>query len=131
MSGRYHLVDLPGYGYARASKPERRRLHHLIDAYLGAREQLAGVVWLLDIRREPSPDDLRFGATLLAHGTPVLIALTKSDKLGRQQRTARLRTIARTLDVETDQCLLTSSHKRTGIEDLRESLAALADEAAA
>ena len=53
----FYLVDLPGYGFARASKSARTGFRQLLDGYLGARDTMAGVVWLLDIRRELSAED--------------------------------------------------------------------------
>ena len=118
-------MDLPGYGYARVSKTERRRLSGLIEHYLGDRQPLVGVVWLLDIRRDPSTADETMGATLTNHGLPVLIALTKADKLSRKQQADRTTAIAGALDMPPDQIIATSSLKKLGIDDLRRSIGAL------
>ncbi len=91
VDDRYYLVDLPGYGYARASKPDRRRFHALLQEYLSTREPLAGVIWLLDVRREPSPDDHEVAELLARRGVPVLAAITKADKLSRTRRGERAR----------------------------------------
>jgi GTP-binding protein len=53
----FYLVDLPGYGWSRASQAERTGFRKLLDGYLNRRERLAGVVWLLDVRHTPSDDD--------------------------------------------------------------------------
>jgi ribosome biogenesis GTP-binding protein YsxC/EngB len=72
-----YLLDLPGYGYARASKGEltafRGMLNHVVK-----RPRLVGVVWLLDIRRDPSPDDQAMQDTFAGAGTRVLAALTRA-----------------------------------------------------
>lgn len=117
----YYLVDLPGYGYARASKETRSSLRRLIRAYIERREALAGVVWLLDIRHDPSADDLAMGDLLSARGRPVMAALTKADKIPRGRRHERLTAIARAVGIEEDQCLITSTVKQEGIESLRAS----------
>ncbi len=78
MDGRYLLVDLPGYGYAKASKSERHGFSQLIRGYLSSRAQLAGVIWLLDIRRDPSPEDLEMAGMLAERGVPVLVVVTKA-----------------------------------------------------
>ena len=79
----FYLVDLPGYGFARAGKAARAGYRRLVTRYLGERTSLAGVVWLLDIRHDPSKDDLEIQRLLVESGRPVLAALTKGDKLGR------------------------------------------------
>src|SRR5690242_9464863 len=84
----YYLLDLPGYGYARASQTDRRAFRLLITHAL-ERPALAGVVWLLDIRREPSDDDRAMQDLFAAGQTAVLAALTKSDTVARAERGRR------------------------------------------
>ena len=91
----FYLVDLPGYGFAQASKGMRAGYRKLVEGYLKKREQLAGVVWLLDIRHEPSKDDLTFQDLLAESGRPALVVLTKADKLGRQQQRLQAKVIAK------------------------------------
>lgn len=118
------LVDLPGYGYARASKSERRGFASLIRSYLSERPRLAGVIWLLDIRRDPSSDDLDIAELLAQRGVPVLVAVTKADKVSRSRRRGRLGAIADAVGVHVDQCVITSATTREGVADLRDSLEA-------
>jgi GTP-binding protein len=122
---RFRLVDLPGYGYARASKAERRGLSRLIRSYLSSREQLAGIIWLLDIRRDPSRDDLDMADLLADRGVPVLVAVTKADKISRGRRSERVRSILDAVGVPEEQCIVTSATTREGVLDLRDSLEAL------
>jgi GTP-binding protein len=121
-----YLVDLPGYGYARASKTERHRLATLVDAYLSRRDTLAGVVWLLDIRRDPSEDDSALQAMMARSGRPALVVLTKMDKLNHSQVAPRVRTLAAALALHEDQVQPVSSRTGAGIADLGESLLAAA-----
>jgi GTP-binding protein len=125
VDARYYLVDLPGYGWARASREERAGFARLLRAYVSGRQDLAGIVWLLDIRREPSPDDVAMGGVLGERGVPVLAALTKADAVARQRRPEHVRAILDQLDLGEDQCLLTSARTKEGIGDLRESIDAL------
>ena len=74
----FYLVDLPGYGFARAGKAARAGYRRLVDRYLLERPTLAGVVWLLDVRHEPSKDDRDMQELLVRSGRPVLVALTKA-----------------------------------------------------
>jgi GTP-binding protein len=125
VEGRFWIVDLPGYGYARTSKSERRGLSRLITSYLSSRRELAGVIWLLDIRREPSRDDLGMADLLVDCGIPVLVAVTKADKVSRSRRRQRAQSILDQIGVAEEQCIVTSATNREGVVDLRDSLEAL------
>jgi GTP-binding protein len=120
----FYLVDLPGYGFAQANKGSRAGYRKLIEGYLGKREQLAGVVWLLDIRHDPSKDDLVFQDLLAESGRPALVVLTKADKLGRQQQQLQKRAIAQALGLTADSLQLVSSTDNSGIDELGESVLA-------
>jgi GTP-binding protein len=121
----YYIVDLPGYGYARAGKRQRAAFRKLIYDYLGNRRQLEGVVWLLDIRRDPSDDDLAMAEFLAEHARPVLLALTKADKVARSRRSPRVASIAERVGVAEEQCVVTSVQKKEGIGELRDAVAEL------
>jgi GTP-binding protein len=123
-AGSAYLVDLPGYGYARVGRVEHRSLQRLIREYLECREPLAGAIWLLDVRRDPSAEDLEVSALLHRRELPVLVAVTKADKLGRMRRRERTQAILDAVDVPSDQCVVTSARTREGIDELRDSIAA-------
>ncbi len=125
VDGRFYLVDLPGYGYARASHSERDRLKMVVRSYLSTRDSLAGVVWLLDVRRDPSPEDLDIAKLLAKQGRPVLAAITKADKLGRGGRTERVKAILEGAAIPEDQCVVTSAKTQEGIEELWEAIGRL------
>jgi len=120
----FYLVDLPGYGFARAGKVARAGYRRLITRYLGERPTLAGVVWLLDVRRDPSKDDFEIQDLLIESGRPVLAALTKSDKLTRTAGITRTRELGAALGLHPDQVQLTSSKSRVGIAELGRSILA-------
>ncbi len=121
----FYLVDLPGYGFARAGKAARASYRTLVTRYLRQRPSLAGVAWLLDARHEPSASDLEMQELLVESGRPVLAVLTKADKLGRSAQRERPRAIARALTLPDDQIQLTSSRSGEGIADLGASILAL------
>ncbi len=121
-----YLVDLPGYGYARASKPERAAFRALLDGYLMHRATLAGVVWLLDLRRDLSADDVEVRELLAASDRPVLPVFTKADKLGRQAARGRVAALAGALGLDADAVQPTSTVTGEGIADLGESILAAA-----
>ena len=125
VDGRFYLVDLPGYGFAKASMAERRRLLRLVRSYLSSRANLTGVVWLLDVRRAPSVDDLDLARQLIDRGIPVLVAITKADKLARTHRRTRTLAILKALAVPEDQCVVTSARAKEGIAELGASIDAL------
>lgn len=121
----FYLVDLPGYGWARVSKTERAGFSALIKTYLAKRHDLIGVAWLLDVRRDPSREDLEIAEMFVDRGTPTLITITKSDKVSRSHRNRRVKAIAEALEVPESQCLLTSAKSNDGIGDLVESIESL------
>jgi GTP-binding protein len=88
---RFHLVDLPGYGYARVPYAIRRKWGELMRAYFETREQLAGVLELVDLRHGPTALDEEMLQWLLGAGHPALIVATKADKLKRGARAAARR----------------------------------------
>ncbi len=80
-----HFVDLPGYGFARAPRPVRERWQPMVHGYLRGRRNLRAVVWLLDVRREPSREDLEFLDWLEESGVPTIPVITKVDKVSRNE----------------------------------------------
>ena len=85
------LVDLPGYGWARASRVERERWGRGIEEYLVGRPTLSGIVLLLDVRRDPEDDETNVAAFASARNLRLIRVATKVDKLGRGERERRLR----------------------------------------
>ncbi len=119
-----YFLDLPGYGYSRASKTDRTAFRRLMTHAL-ARPRLAGTLWLLDIRREPSREDHEVQDLLAGRGTAVLAAVTKSDKLPRGQRDRREGELRDALGLDTDQILVTSARTGEGVAELREAIGGL------
>jgi GTP-binding protein len=124
----FYLVDLPGYGFARAGKGARAGYRKLVNGYLRTRASLAGIVWLLDIRHQPSVEDLEMQKLLAESGRPVLAVFTKADKLTRSALPVRTQELAEALGLQQDQIELTSSRSGTGIPELAASILAAAEE---
>lgn len=82
----FYFVDLPGYGYAKVAKSEKAEWGKMIETYLRESPRLAGLIQILDIRREPNDDDLQMLEWCAQNGIPTLIVLTKCDKLGTNQQ---------------------------------------------
>lgn len=119
-----YLVDLPGYGFARASKGARAGYRKLVTDYLRHRPALVGVVWLLDIRQQPSGDDRQMQELLADSGRPALAVFTKADKLTRSGLRPRVRELAGALGLQEDEVLPTSSRSGLGITELAASIIA-------
>ncbi|MFI5280700.1 MAG: ribosome biogenesis GTP-binding protein YihA/YsxC [Gemmatimonadales bacterium] len=120
--GRCYLVDVPGYGWAKAGKADRARWREMVSSYVEQRATLSGVLWLLDLRREPSEEDRAFGALLVGRSMQVLPVLTKADKISRGARRDRAAGIARALGLEPGTMLITSARTGEGQEELRDSV---------
>lgn len=112
------LVDLPGYGYAKAPKTEALRWLREVKAYLARRAALRAVVLLLDIRRVPSPADLAFCALVRQSGRALLPVVTKADKVPRGHRLPRLKAIAEAIGAEPQDLVVTSAHRGEGRDSL-------------
>ena len=118
-------MDLPGYGFARAPEAVRQKWEGYINSYLRRREDLVGVVQLIDMRTGPTPDDLRSVDFLAEMGIPVLFAFTKADKLTATKRKEALAEAVKTLQVEPDQVIAFSALKGDGRDELLETLGSL------
>jgi GTP-binding protein len=119
-----YLLDLPGYGYSRVSKADRTSFRRLVHHAL-RRDRLAGVVWLLDLRHDPSADDRTMQDLLAEGGRPVLAALTKGDKLPAGQRRRRAEELRTALAVPQDQIVVTSARTGDGVPELRDAVVGL------
>lgn len=127
VNNQFVLVDLPGYGYARISKEKKAGWRPLIESYLRRTTQLRGIVLLLDIRREPSDDDRAMLDFLAGIEVPTLVALTKTDKLGKADAREQAGGISRTLALEPDQVIPFSAVTGEGRGELLEALMQLVE----
>lgn len=119
------LVDLPGYGYARISKERRAEWKPLIEGFLKDSAGLRGIVMLLDARRDPSSDDEYMLDFLAELGVPVIVAVTKVDKLSSSAVRARVAAIAKTLGLDEDQVIPFSAVSGVGRQELAEAVMTL------
>ena len=119
------LVDLPGYGYARISKERRAEWKPLIESFLKESAGLRGIVMLLDARRDPSSDDEYMLDFLAELGVPVIVAVTKVDKLSHSAIRTRVGAIAKTLGLDEDQVIPFSAVTGVGRKELAEAVMSL------
>jgi GTP-binding protein len=121
----FFLVDLPGYGFARAPRPVREAWRPLIESYIGRSEELLGVVQLIDSRHDPTPEDLRMIEYLASIQMPTLFVLTKIDKLKNAEREKRVNTLTAQLSLDPDQLVPFSATTGEGRDELLESVRVL------
>jgi GTP-binding protein len=122
VNGLFFLVDLPGFGFARASSHVRESWKTLVESYLTGEPNLRGVVHLVDARRDPTITDLEMVEFLASRGVPTLVVLTKMDKLKRNARENAVTAAVEQLNIDEDQVLGFSSKTGEGREDLLAAL---------
>ena len=114
-----HLVDLPGYGYAKAARASRKVWAKFIEEYFLHSEKLRFVCLLLDIRHTPMASDQKMFSWLVAHDIPVLVIATKADKIKRSQLPGQLRQMKEELKADEDTIIIPfSAVTKQGREDI-------------
>ena len=125
----FRIVDLPGYGYAKASKSLTQGWGEMMEKYLENRENLKIVVQLIDIRHEPSKQDLQMYEYLRYYGLDGLVVLTKADKVSRNELNKNTAMIRKALDLRPDDITIpVSALKRTGYDRLLQEFDRLLEE---
>lgn len=119
----FYLVDLPGYGYARASHADRKKWAEVLEKYLGDSHSLRGLALLIDCRVQPQQLDIDLGKFAEAHNLPVLPVLTKVDKCTQKERATRQ---AQWQDILGRLPLLVSSSHKSGLDKLWRQLIIMA-----
>ena len=114
----FFLVDLPGYGFAKASKQEKERWAGMIEGYLNQSKYLKRVFQLVDIRHAPTEDDQLMVEYLRHYEIPFTVVATKADKLSKAQRGRNIPVICRALAVQPWEVLVHSSKDDTGRDKL-------------
>ncbi|MFL5321697.1 MAG: ribosome biogenesis GTP-binding protein YihA/YsxC [Myxococcaceae bacterium] len=119
------LCDLPGYGFAKASKTDRQQWQTMITTYLEKRFPLRLVVSIIDAVVGPTEDDEQLLGYLTSHGKKVLVAATKIDKLPKAKRKPRLLQLAKELEVPPEVVLPFSSVEKIGVDELWDTVLTL------
>ena len=122
------LVDLPGYGWAKVPAAMKRSWGDMVQRYLADRPQLVLAVSLMDIRRDPGPEERELLAWFQEHELPCLVIATKSDKVKRNQRKSRIQAIAKGYGLQASRVLAFSSLNRDGREEVWGTLLAHCEE---
>ena len=121
----FHLVDLPGYGFAKVDKGEKLRWGEMMQGYFDQTRELRVVLQLVDIRHDPTRDDIDMVEFLRTTGIPFQVVATKSDKISRGSRMKYTAPICRALQVQPWELLPWSSENGDG----RDNLIAVIDKA--
>ena len=115
-----YIVDLPGYGYAKVSKNEKKRWAELIEGYLHDDRDLALVFQLIDFRHKPTEDDIMMINFLIDSEIPFVVVLTKADKLKKKERDARREAFRTEIPCFDDITTVEfSAETGEGVEELR------------
>ena len=119
IEGALYFVDLPGYGYAKASKTELAKWGPMIEGYLKNRQQLKCIVQLIDIRHPPSALDMQMHDWLRHYNFKMIFVLTKMDKIKRSQVDKHIKIIRTALNLSTSDVFLPfSSETKQGRDEL-------------
>jgi GTP-binding protein len=116
------LADLPGYGFAKASKTERSQWEKMITSYLENRHRLEIVVSIIDAEVGPTPDDLLTLDYLQQKGRRILVVATKIDRLPKARRKPRLQALAQELSLPREAVLAFSSTDKLGVDEVWDAL---------
>jgi len=119
----FYFVDLPGYGYARVSKEEKKNWGKTIETYLTDREQLKKIILLVDSRHRPTNDDILMCNWIKYYGYDLSVVATKSDKLKRSEFKKNEKIIRDTLDLSKDnKIIFYSTLNKSGREELLQDI---------
>ena len=118
----FHLIDLPGYGYAKVDKEEKASWGRMMREYFEQAEELRHVLTLVDIRHDPTADDIQMNQYLRQMGIPFTVVATKADKISRGSRQKQLAPICRALLVQPWQVICFSSEDGSGRDQVLQVL---------
>src|SRR5699024_8168164 len=114
----FHFVDVPGYGYAQVSKKERETWGKMMETYFSERDNLKATIQIVDIRHQPTEDDLMMYDFLKYYEIPVLIIATKLDKIKKGQVNKQVKLIKDKLELEDgDQIVPFSAETAQGKDE--------------
>ena len=131
IEGEFLLADLPGYGFAKVSDAEKLKWADLLEKYLAREKMLKHVFFLVDIRHDPTRDDVTMYNYLFKNNVPYTIVATKADKISKSQVKNRCRAIANFLKVGEGNVIAVSSLDKTGKEAVLDRIEKVLDAAKA
>ena len=115
----FYIVDMPGYGYAKASKKDKAVFSRLLYDYLDMRQTDFIVFFLVDIRHEPTKNDIKMYEDLIDRDIYPVIVLTKADKISRNRRNKNISVIKKTLNLDEDDLVIVySTEEKLGRDEV-------------
>lgn len=118
INEQFHLVDLPGYGFAKVTKEIKQQWSEFIEEYLTSRPNLAGIIQLVDLRHPPSEEDMIMFEWVKHLGIPSLLVATKADKISKGQHLKHKKIIREKLLINNEDITLFSAETRQGREEI-------------
>ncbi|MCD4742042.1 MAG: ribosome biogenesis GTP-binding protein YihA/YsxC [Desulfobacteraceae bacterium] len=118
INGDTSFVDLPGYGYAKVSKKIRQTWGKMIEIYLSTRQNLLGLVLLIDIRRGPEKEEFELINWLIKERINIIIVFTKADKLSKPKQQKALGPSLKKLNLQKEDIILFSAKSKLGKDQL-------------
>ena len=118
INGRMVFVDLPGYGYAKVPERIKKDWGEMIETYLATRKTLKAVTLILDIRRKAQIEEVDFINWLIERQIPVILILTKADKLSKNQQKKQIALNAAALNLPPESLICFSAKTRRGLEQV-------------
>lgn len=118
VNGCLMLVDLPGYGFAKVPLAVKKEWGPMVETYLSTRTNLGCVVLILDVRRIPTEEDQLMLQWLRAYNVPVLVVVTKCDKVSKNERARQAAVIARTMGLSRDEMAFFSALSKEGRDEV-------------
>ncbi len=122
INGEFIFADLPGYGYAKVSREQKKTWDPMIAEYFQRRETLTTLVLLLDCRREPNQQDKNMLAMAYEYGIHPILVLTKVDKLSRSQMLKRIQIVANDMGVSAKTIIPFSTTKSVGVTEVFDAI---------
>lgn len=123
VDSKFYIADLPGYGYAKAPKDVHAKFSRLVDQYFSSGRPISLVLHLIDIRHDPSREDVQMITYMNAQNIPYFLVFTKCDKFSRAQLEKRLSEQIAFFDIQDRaHCFAVSAEKKEGLEDLKEAI---------
>lgn len=118
INEKFRLVDLPGYGFARVSKKEKEKWANLINEYLSTRENLREIFLIVDIRHDPTDQDLEMYNYIIESGFTGFVIATKFDKIKKSQVNKKIKAIQKKLAIEDEGLIFAYSSETKHNKDV-------------
>lgn len=125
VDSKIYIADLPGYGFSKAPKDVREKFSKLADQYFTSGRPIALTLHLIDIRHEPSKEDMQMLSYMNMQNIPYFVVFTKCDKYSKSQLKQRLSEQLGAFEIQDmAHCFAVSAEKKEGLDDLQEAISA-------